>query len=62
MLPTLNEEKGVGKTIDSINREYFKKNKWDLEIIIIDGDSKDKTREIAKKRCKKYNRKKKKKR
>ena len=50
MLPTLNEEKGVGKTIDSINREYFKKNKWDLEIIIIDGDSKDKTREIAKKK------------
>ena len=44
----MNEEKGVGKTIDSINRNYFKKNKWDLEIIIIDGDSKDKTQEIAK--------------
>jgi glycosyltransferase involved in cell wall biosynthesis len=50
LLPTLNEEKGIGKTIDSINREYFKKNKWNLEIIIIDGNSKDKTREIAKKK------------
>ena len=46
-MPTLNEEKGIGKTIDSINREYFDKNKWNLEIIIMDGDSKDKTREIA---------------
>ena len=48
ILPTLNEEKGVGKTIDSINKDYFKKNKWDLEIIIVDGDSKDRTRDIAK--------------
>ena len=40
----------MGKTIDSINFDYFKKNKWNLEIIVIDGDSKDKTREIAKKR------------
>jgi glycosyltransferase involved in cell wall biosynthesis len=48
ILPTLNEEKGVGKTIDSINKDYFKKNKWNLEIIIVDGDSKDRTRDIAK--------------
>ena len=48
VLPTINEEKGIGKTIDSINKNYFKKNKWDLEIIVVDGDSKDKTREIAK--------------
>ena len=50
ILPTLNEEKGVGKTIDSINKDYFKKNKWNLEVIIVDGDSKDKTRDIAKKK------------
>jgi len=48
ILPTLNEEKGVGKTIDSINMDYFKKNKWNLEIMIVDGDSKDKTQKIAK--------------
>jgi len=47
MIPTLNEEKGIGKTIDSINRAYFAKNNWNLEVIIIDGDSKDKTRQIA---------------
>ena len=48
VLPTINEEKGIGKTIDSINKNYFKKNKWNLEIIVVDGDSKDKTQEIAK--------------
>lgn len=48
MLPTLNEEEGIGKTIDSINRAYFEKNRWNLDVVIIDGDSKDKTREIAK--------------
>jgi dolichol-phosphate hexosyltransferase len=47
-MPTLNEEQGVGKTIDSINQTYFENQNWDLEIIIVDGDSKDKTRDIAK--------------
>ena len=47
ILPTINEEKGIGKTIDSINQNFFKKNKWNLEIIIVDGNSKDKTQEIA---------------
>lgn len=50
MLPTLNEEEGIGKTIDSINRAYFAKNNWNLEVIIIDGDSQDKTREIVKRK------------
>ncbi|RLF29430.1 MAG: glycosyltransferase family 2 protein [Thermoplasmata archaeon] len=49
-MPTLNEEKGVGKTIDSINREFFRKNNWELEIIVVDGGSKDKTCEIARTR------------
>lgn len=48
LLPTINEEKGIGKTIDSIKHDIFKKNKWELEIIIVDGDSKDKTQHIAK--------------
>ena len=48
LLPTLNEEKGLVKTVDSIRKEVFKKNNWDLDITIIDGDSKDKTRQIAK--------------
>ena len=47
-MPTLNEEKGIGKTIDSIKNDFFKKNNWEIEIIIVDGDSKDKTQVIAK--------------
>ena len=50
ILPTINEEKGIGKTIDSINLDYFKQKGWDYEIIIVDGGSKDKTIEIAKKK------------
>jgi len=48
ILPTINEEQGVGKTIDAIKLDYFKKKKWQLEIMIVDGDSKDNTQEIAK--------------
>jgi len=50
IIPTLNEEEGIGKTIDSIDRTYFAKHNWNLEVIIIDGDSQDKTREIAKRK------------
>ncbi|HEC89939.1 MAG: glycosyltransferase family 2 protein [Thermoplasmata archaeon] len=50
ILPTINEEKGIGKTIDSINLGYFKQKGWDYEIIVVDGGSKDKTVEIAKKK------------
>jgi len=35
-MPTLHEEKGVGKTIDSIKKDIFKKKNWELEIAIID--------------------------
>ena len=50
ILPTINEEEGIGPTIDAINKKAFKKNGWDLEIIIVDGNSTDKTQEIAKKK------------
>ena len=43
ILPTLNEEEGVGDTIDAIPKKFCKK----LEILIVDGNSSDKTREIA---------------
>ena len=39
ILPTINEEKGVGATIDSIKRDIFKQNNWELEIIIVDDAS-----------------------
>jgi hypothetical protein len=47
VIPAINEERGIGKTIDAINAEYFNEQHWDLEIIIVDGNSKDKTRDIA---------------
>lgn len=48
ILPTLNEEEGIGKTIDAINTDYFKQRNWEYEIVIVDGNSTDRTREIAK--------------
>ena len=43
ILPTRNEEEAVGPTIDSIPRGWCD----ELEIMIVDGNSEDKTREIA---------------
>lgn len=45
VVPTLNEEKYLSKTLESLNNQTFK----DFEIIISDGKSTDKTIEIAKK-------------
>ena len=46
IIPTLNEEKSIGMVIDRIH----KNKKYNIEIIIVDGNSTDKTREIAKKK------------
>ncbi len=45
VIPTLNEEKYIGKTLDRLTNQNFK----DFEIIIVDGGSGDDTVEIAKK-------------
>lgn len=47
VIPTLNEEDGIGATIDEIPVASMKKAGYDIEILVIDGNSKDKTREIA---------------
>jgi hypothetical protein len=47
VIPAMNEERGIGKTIDAINKGFFTNKQWDFEILIIDGNSKDKTRDIA---------------
>lgn len=47
VIPTLNEEEGIGPTIDSIDREAFKQRDLDIEILVVDGDSDDRTRDIA---------------
>jgi len=43
ILPTRNEEEALGPTIDAIPRGWCK----DLEIMLVDGNSSDRTREIA---------------
>ena len=43
ILPTRNEEEALGPTIDAIPRGWCE----DLEIMIVDGNSTDRTREIA---------------
>ncbi len=45
IIPTLNEEKSIGETLDEIPKDFA-----DLEIMIVDGLSKDRTVEIAKKK------------
>ncbi len=44
IIPTLNEEEFIGKLIDSINSNSYKK----IEVIVVDDGSTDKTVEIAK--------------
>ena len=44
IIPTLNEEKSIGHVLDKIPRDQ----KYEWEMIIVDGNSKDRTREIAK--------------
>ncbi|MFH1197661.1 MAG: glycosyltransferase [bacterium] len=50
IIPTLNEEKLIGRLLSKIARPELK-NKYDYEIIVSDGGSKDKTIEIAKNYC-----------
>ena len=45
IIPTLNEEESIGQTLDEIPKDFA-----ELEIMIVDGLSKDRTIEIAKKK------------
>ncbi len=52
IIPCRNEEKHIGECLDSIiKQDYLKEN---LEILVVDGASKDGTREIIKDYIKKY--------
>jgi len=45
VIPTLNEEKYIGRLLQSLNNQTFK----DFEVIVVDGSSEDGTKEIARK-------------
>ena len=47
IIPTLNEQDGIEKTIQSIPNKRLLELGYSLEIIIVDGNSTDLTREIA---------------
>jgi len=47
LIPALNEEIGIRRTINAIPKTKLSDQGYDLEIIVIDGDSIDLTREVA---------------
>lgn len=47
LMPALNEEKSIGKTISQIPIAKLKEMDWEPEILVVDGGSSDRTIEIA---------------
>lgn len=52
IVPCRNEEKYIGKCLDSIIANNYPQER--LEVLVVDGDSEDKTREIVEKYTKQY--------
>ena len=48
LIPCYNEEKGIGNVIDNIPIESLNSFGYEVEILVIDNNSKDKTSEVAK--------------
>ena len=48
VLPTLNEELTVGKVIDEVPRQALEQAGFEVDILVVDGNSSDRTRQIAK--------------
>jgi glycosyltransferase involved in cell wall biosynthesis len=49
VIPALNEEAGIGKTLDSIPRQKLVEMGYEIEVVVVDNASIDKTGEIARK-------------
>ena len=47
VLPTLNEELTVSKVIDEIPRQALEEEGFEVDILVVDGNSSDRTRQIA---------------
>jgi dolichol-phosphate mannosyltransferase len=47
ILPTLNEERTIGKVIDEIPRAILEERGYQVKILVVDGNSTDLTRQIA---------------
>ncbi len=46
VIPTMNEEASIGEVMDAVN-ETLKDVEGGYEVLVVDTDSKDRTREIA---------------
>ncbi len=49
MIPCYNEEKGIPKVIKAIPRQKLKRAGFNIDVLVVDNNSKDKTTEVAKK-------------
>lgn len=47
VIPALNEEGGIGAVLDEVPRDELARMGWDVEVVVVDGESVDRTREIA---------------
>lgn len=47
VIPAINEEEGIGPTLDAIPREALASAGYDVEIVVVDGNSRDRTQDIA---------------
>jgi dolichol-phosphate mannosyltransferase len=47
ILPALNEELAVGKVIDEVPRQAIEEKGYQVDILVVDGNSSDRTRQIA---------------
>lgn len=47
ILPTLNEELTVGKVIDEVPRQALEREGYEVDVLVVDGNSSDRTRQIA---------------
>ncbi len=50
LIPCYNEEQGVGNVIDAVPKEKLSSLGYDTEVLVIDNNSIDKTREVAESR------------
>ena len=47
LIPTLNEEGGIGPTLDSVDLDAFRARGWAWEFLVVDGASRDRTKAEA---------------
>ena len=47
VIPAMNEEEGIGDVLDEIPRKELEEMGWPCEVVVVDGESVDRTRDIA---------------